>query len=250
MGRAILPNPKKDDSVKREDYRKLESKFLESGWKMFIFGVFTCVEVYANWGEPWVTDRAAFWTGCTAIPCNYEVPPRVYFLYVLQIGFYCYSIPALVFWETRRKDFLASLSHHIATLILLLYSHYLNFTLVGSTVLLLHDCDDVLIELSKIFVYTKQETAKTVCFAIFTLLWISTRVVIYPLHVIRGTLVDSLVEAGKMGIDPQPHHVIFNAMLIFLWILNVYWTYFILRIVYQGLVGSNMTDVREDDDDD
>lgn len=169
---------------------------------MFIFAAFTCVEVYAAWGQPWVKDRKAFWTGCTAIPCNYVVPTRVYFLYVLEIGFYCYSIPALLFWETRRKDFLASLSHHVATLVLLLYSHYLNFTLVGAMVLLLHDCGDVFIELSKVLSYLRADAAKTVCFVFFTILWIATRVIVYPMHVLRATLVDAVVQAAQLDINP------------------------------------------------
>jgi hypothetical protein len=33
--------------------------------------------------------------------------------------------------ETRRKDFLESMLHHIVTLWLMVYSYYMNFTRIG-----------------------------------------------------------------------------------------------------------------------
>ena len=38
-------------------------------------------------------------------------------------GFYTYSIFALIFWETRRSDFGVSMSHHVATAILIALSY-------------------------------------------------------------------------------------------------------------------------------
>jgi len=47
-------------------------------------------------------------------------------------GFYSYSIPALIFWETKRSDFGISMAHHVASLSLSLLSYIFryNFTLV------------------------------------------------------------------------------------------------------------------------
>ena len=33
------------------------------------------------------------------------------------------AIPSLLFWEVRRKDFVESLAHHVATLTLIIYSY-------------------------------------------------------------------------------------------------------------------------------
>jgi hypothetical protein len=51
-------------------------------------------------------------------------------LYGFAGGFYTYSIFALTFWETRRKDFGVSMSHHIAAVALIVFSYlarYLNW---------------------------------------------------------------------------------------------------------------------------
>ena len=42
-------------------------------------------------------------------------------------GFYTYSIFALIFWETRRSDFGVSMSHHVATLVLILFSYVAKY---------------------------------------------------------------------------------------------------------------------------
>jgi len=53
-------------------------------------------------------------------------------LYMYAAGFYTYSIFALIFWETRRSDFGVTMSHHVATVILILASYLLRF-ITGSS---------------------------------------------------------------------------------------------------------------------
>jgi ceramide synthetase len=45
-------------------------------------------------------------------------------------GFYTYSIFALLFWETRRLDFGVSMSHHIATVVLIVLSYIFRYFLI------------------------------------------------------------------------------------------------------------------------
>lgn len=45
-------------------------------------------------------------------------------------GFYTYSIFALIFWETRRSDFGVSMSHHVATAILIVLSYNIRCVFV------------------------------------------------------------------------------------------------------------------------
>lgn len=44
-------------------------------------------------------------------------------VYMYAAGFYTYSIFALLFWETRRSDFGVSMSHHLATVVLIMLSY-------------------------------------------------------------------------------------------------------------------------------
>jgi hypothetical protein len=48
-------------------------------------------------------------------------------VYMYAAGFYTYSIFALLFWETRRKDFGVSMSHHLATVVLVVMSYICRY---------------------------------------------------------------------------------------------------------------------------
>ena len=48
-------------------------------------------------------------------------------LYTYAGGFYAYSLFALIFWETRRSDFVVSMFHHIATIILIVLSYIFRY---------------------------------------------------------------------------------------------------------------------------
>ena len=45
-------------------------------------------------------------------------------------GFYAYSILALIFWETRRSDFGLSMTHHVASLSLIVLSYIFRYLLI------------------------------------------------------------------------------------------------------------------------
>jgi len=61
--------------------------------------------------------------------CGWLNRLKLKLFYAFTGGFYTYSIFALLFWETRRKDFGVSMSHHIATLFLILISYIARFSL-------------------------------------------------------------------------------------------------------------------------
>jgi ceramide synthetase len=43
-------------------------------------------------------------------------------------GFYMYSIIALLFWETRRSDFGLSMTHHVASVFLIVMSYIFRYS--------------------------------------------------------------------------------------------------------------------------
>eukprot|EP01023_Acetabularia_acetabulum_P035981 TRINITY_DN34026_c0_g1_i1.p1 TRINITY_DN34026_c0_g1~~TRINITY_DN34026_c0_g1_i1.p1 ORF type:complete len:315 (+),score=35.79 TRINITY_DN34026_c0_g1_i1:182-1126(+) len=223
------------------------SKWNESSWKTSVYAFLTVMEVIAVWGEPWLTDHTQYFTNCMELPCLLPRTDRIIRLYTVAIGFYMYSLPALVFWEARRKDFWASFAHHVVTLALLVYSEQINLTRVGTVILLLHDIDDVWLELAKLCRYCNLEMLMNIFFGVFTLFWFVTRVFIFPVNVIRATMFDSLLEAENHDVHVTPHWEILNSFLVILWVLHIYWSYFILKVAVKALSGQ-ADDVREDDD--
>jgi hypothetical protein len=108
-------------------------------------------------------------------------------LYTFAGGFYTYSIFALLFWETRRKDFGVSMAHHVATLALILISYMCRFSRAGSMVLALHDASDVFLEIGKLTKYCGSEIVPSISFLIFALSWLILRLIYFPFFIIWST---------------------------------------------------------------
>ena len=53
---------------------------------------------------------------------GFPIEPAMYWILMLELGFYLHSIFATVYLETRRKDFAVMLSHHFATAGLLFFA--------------------------------------------------------------------------------------------------------------------------------
>ena len=59
---------------------------------------------------------------------------------------------------------------------------------------MLHDINDIFLELAKMFRYSRTPILPNVWFALFLLSWIVTRLAIFPNWIIRSTLFDTLVR--------------------------------------------------------
>lgn len=263
LGRRLLKIPPKEagkDERARYDQLVTLKKFKESFYKVGVQLTFTAVLAVVALRAPWARDTRHLWSECWGLPCEAPVSLGERFIYCLELGFYTQAIPMLFLWETKRKDRWEVLAHHIATIVLIGYSYWLNLTRVGVMVLVCHEANDIFLEAAKMARYADNEAASTGFFVAFLVTWIATRVLAFPLIVIRSTLYESWERAEWLqghfnGTHPsgattaremvQPHWAILNGFLGFLYLLHVYWTYLILRIVVKRLTGGKLDDIRE-----
>eukprot|EP00897_Mesotaenium_endlicherianum_P002276 jgi/Mesen1/2076/ME000151S01339 len=230
---------------------KVHTKFKESCWKSLYY---LSAEVFAlaiTYDEPWFTNSRAFWEG----PGNLRWPDqtvssklKVFYGYVG--GFYTYSIFALIFWETRRKDFGVSMSHHLATVVLIVASYVTRFSRVCSMVVALHDASDVFLELAKLSKYSSFEIGANVNFGLFALTWLVLRLIYFPFYIIRSTSMETLQLLDRDTVGGPPMYYFFNTLLIMLFYLHIYWWILIVRVVKKVTGGKIEGDVRSDDEDD
>jgi ceramide synthetase len=151
----------------------------------------------------------------------------------------------------RRKDWMESFAHHIVTLGLMYYSWYANFTRPGVVIMLLHDISDIFLEAAKLARYADKEAAAFYLFVVFAVSWVILRVILFPCCIIIRTLIDPVVLiAIPYNINPQPHYSAFGTMFSLLFILHLYWTYLIFKVIYGQLKTGSTDDVREEDSDD
>ncbi|ESO87992.1 hypothetical protein LOTGIDRAFT_219624 [Lottia gigantea] len=214
-------------------------KFCEVCWhfilyvSLFIFGIV----VMKN--KPWLWNSQHFWKDWPQPTDN-----DIYWYYLIEMGAY-WSFLFTIFIDTKRKDFYEMTIHHFATLTLLYLSWCASFTRVGSYILLLHDAADGWLASAKITNYCKYTKLCEFCFAMFALVWIVTRLGIYPYVPLYSVIVEIHEHIGHF-----PIHKIFVVLLVLLQLLHIMWTYYLLKVIVQKCqTGEVKKDARSDSDD-
>lgn len=114
----------------------------------------------------------------------------------------------------------------------------------GCLIMMLHDINDVIMELAKCLNYAEQHMAANGAFAAFVLSWAALRLYAFPAILIRSTLFDSV---RVLGYTP-PHHGLLNTLLCVLCCFHMYWFGLILRVAYMTVVKGQGEDIREKED--
>ncbi|RNA41209.1 ceramide synthase 1, partial [Brachionus plicatilis] len=174
-----------------------------------------------------------------------QVPYDIKVIYLAEASFYIHSIYATIFMDSWRKDFVIMLVHHFVTVTLLVGSYGLRFHRFGILVLFFHDVNDLLLEFTKCNVYLKErngkfysfhETISFIGFGTFTITWYVFRLYWFPGVI---TCHRAYQLAYKNGAKFYP---LFNGLLFTLFLLNVYWFYLILRMLFRLLKNRKDTD--------
>ncbi|XP_027560254.1 ceramide synthase 1 [Neopelma chrysocephalum] len=127
---------------------------------------------------------------------------------------------------------------------------------VGILVLFLHDISDVQLEFTKLNVYFKHrggvyhrlnDVISNVGCLTFSVSWFWFRLYWFPLKVLYATCYSSLQSVPNI-----PFYFFFNALLLILTLMNIYWFLYIVLFVAKVLMGQmqEVNDVREYDVED
>ncbi|XP_055020620.1 ceramide synthase 2-like isoform X2 [Boleophthalmus pectinirostris] len=160
-------------------------------------------------------------------------------------------IKAPWFWDQRecwrgypKQDFKEQVIHHIATILLIGFSYCSNFVRVGTLVMLVHDSSDFLLESAKMLHYAELTCICDTLFVMFAVVFLFTRLVVFPFRVVYSTLVLSMDF-----FEPFFGYYFFNALLLVLQALHIFWAYLILRMVYKfAFAGKVEKDERSDEE--
>ncbi|XP_021670935.2 ASC1-like protein isoform X2 [Hevea brasiliensis] len=240
--------------VETDERKKKIRKFKESAWKCVYFLSGEILALTVTYNEPWFTNTKCFWVGPgSQVWPDQKMKLKLKALYMYAAGFYTYSIFALIFWETRRSDFGVSMSHHVATVILIVLSYILRFSRVGSVVLALHDASDIFLEIGKMSKYSGAEGMASFAFILFVLSWIILRLIYYPFWVLWSTSYEVVqtLDKKKHPVDGPIYYYVFNTLLYCLLVLHIYWWVLIYRMLVKQIQarGQISDDVRSDSED-
>ncbi|XP_076150241.1 ceramide synthase 2-like isoform X1 [Alosa pseudoharengus] len=182
---------------------------------------------------------------CSLCPFHMAKPVEQahFWYYLIELGFY-WSLLLCVSVDVKRKDFKEQIVHHIATIFLLGFSYCSNYIRVGTLVMLVHDSSDFLLESAKMFNYAGWKKTCDSLFVIFAVVFLVTRLVVFPSKIIHTTLILSMEV-----FQPFMGYYFFNVLLLVLQALHIFWAWLILRMVYKFLfLGKLDKDERSDDD--
>jgi hypothetical protein len=134
--------------------------------------------------------------------------------------------------------------HHIVTVLLVTGSFLTGHFRVGAVFMLTFDPADVPLHVAKQCKYLGWQTLADVNFVVFMVVFFVTRVIFYPYLVWSAHFetVEYFVQEWKIWIC-------FGFADILL-LLNFYWFWLILRVLFKLISGSGVEDVRSDDEDD
>ncbi|XP_052437493.1 ceramide synthase 2 isoform X2 [Carassius gibelio] len=194
---------------RNQDRPGLLKKFKEASWRFAFYLCSSFGGVLALHDKPWFYDLREVWAGFP------------------------------------KQDFREQLVHHWATLTLLSFSWCANYIRIGTLVMLVHDTSDVLLESAKMFNYAGWETTCNSIFVVFALVFMVTRLIIFPFWLIHCTWVYPLDQ-----FEPFFGYYFFNVMLVVLLLLHVFWASLILRMVKKFIFGKLKGDERSDEDED
>ncbi|XP_030042893.1 ceramide synthase 2 [Microcaecilia unicolor] len=224
---------------RNQDRPSLLKKFREASWRFtfyllaFIAGMAVIVD------KPWFSDLRVVWNG---FPKQTMLSSQ-YWYYMVELGFY-WSLLFSVASDVKRKDFKEQVIHHVATIVLISFSWCANYIRIGTLVMAIHDASDYLLESAKMFNYAGWKETCNNIFVVFAAVFIVTRLIIFPFWILHCTWV--------YPVETYPAffgYYFFNAMLVVLQCLHVFWAYLILRMAYKFLSGKLVEDERSDHDE-
>ncbi|KAJ8387730.1 hypothetical protein AAFF_G00150310 [Aldrovandia affinis] len=222
-----------------QDRPRNTKKFCEACWRFVFYLVAFSAGLASLIDKSWFWDPKECWNGYPRQP----VAKAHYWYYIMELGFY-WSLLLCVSVDIKRKDFKEQIIHHIATIFLIGFSYCANYVRVGTLVMLVHDSSDFLLESAKMFNYAGWKKTCDALFVVFAAVFLVTRLVVFPNKVIYTTLVLILDV-----FDPFTGYYIFNAMLLVLQALHIFWAWLIIRMLYKFVFkGKVERDERSDEE--
>ncbi|XP_040196210.1 ceramide synthase 5 [Rana temporaria] len=210
---------------RNQDKPSLVTKFSESMWRFIFYSYIFSYGVWFLWSTPWLWDTRQCWY-------NYPYQPltsHLYYYYIQELAFYM-SLMFSQFTDIKRKDFLLMFIHHLAAVSLISFSYVNNMARVGTLVMCLHDSADSFLESAKMANYAKYQRLCDTLFISFGVVFVVTRIFIYPTWILNTTMFESWELIG-----PYPSWWLFNGILLILQVLHIIWSWLIVRVAYKSL---------------
>ena len=156
--------------------------------------------------RPWVYPSRLWWVDT---PTKNLETDAAFFALMYAARYVTFLFVVLT--ETRKKDFVEMVVHHLVTVVLIVVSYVGGFARVGLVIMVLFDIADPLLHAAKMANYNKKSargarrklfgTAADVLFGSFAVVFFATRIVVYS-WVVYSVSVESIAMPYATGVRP------------------------------------------------
>ncbi|XP_018025084.1 ceramide synthase 5-like [Hyalella azteca] len=190
-------------------------KFCDMGWQGFFYSCFFITGIFIVLPQDYVWDPSLV---LSDMP--YQRTPAIIWWYcAFDCGFYVTQMYTLLTLD-RRHDFYVMLSHHVVVFSINSICLSVNAIKILSLSVLIHEVADIPLSLAKMCDYSSGKKYVTALMAIFTVVWIITRLGLYPMLVIKPLL----VYKSTSDFEVWPAFIMgFTSMFVLLF-LHCVWT--------------------------
>jgi len=221
-------------------YWKDLSKFMDCCWQLLYYTLYLLFGVYVLCDKEWFYDIRICWRKYP----RHEITADMWWYYMIPLGFYYSQIIFDLVGTNKRKDSTQMLIHHFATILLMTLSFTVNMVRMGCLILFVHECADIPLLLAKICGYIGKKHLMDPLFKIFVVLWIITRLGLFPFKLIKSTVFEAHVQEDMF----YPIYYIFNGLLLTIFAMHLVWTYYIIQIIVKQLKTDVVSDVRSSEE--
>lgn len=225
---------RKQASLKLTVHEKFVDNFYTWVYKslFFVYGL----KVISQ--QPYFHDISNCWENYP----HQAVDDGLWWYYMIGVSF-CTSQTISFINQPIKTETIVIIIHHFITVALLGFSWVTNCVRIGSLILLLHEASDTVILIGKVFRYLKYEKTTDCCFALFIVVWFTTRVYIFPTFILKSIMFDL-----PANITDIPALYVFEILLFGIFALNMKWTVMIIAMIYRKLVQGVVDDLRSSDE--
>lgn len=234
---------------KHKDRTSGLKKLSDSAWSFVFYISLSWYGIYVLWDKPWFNKTEDCWKGWPLLPVTNDI----YWYYLLELAYYI-SYIYMLFTDHKRKDFLEFFIHHNITVVLMMLSWSVNVVRIGTLVVCLHDPVDYILTFAKSCIYIKKQGLADLTFVAFIILWVVTRLIIYPYVILYSVYVE-LPELAKHSeyvqtLDSYLVIHLLKALLVVLQVLHVIWTILIIKTAALKMKRGKLEDARSDTEED
>lgn len=230
------------DPLKKKTTMK---KWKDQAWQLVIHVSMSIFEFYILLDETWWSDTDSMWNyDAVSKSCSFgAIHLKLKVFFILQMAIWGYTAFSCKFLEEHRKDYLVMMTHHVLTIMLVAFCYINQYLPFGLCILYLHDVSDISLDLLKMVNYIKLGGSQglfvtEISFAVVLINWFYFRVYLFPQKILQSTMFDSVrlcPPSSSLGAkffpDTLPYYAAINGMLSALWVLHIWWSFLILRLL-------------------